>query len=118
MIYKFGDSTYQDELLGGSAILLEICCGLIQYDPVTSEVTLAHSSIKAFLTSKWTHSSTAARFMKLLTRTDRLRVAVWPFFCLRVSALVIVSHMNHSRVELPINLSCVMLLVSGRDTLG
>jgi len=29
-------------------------------DPVTSEVTLAHSSVKAFLTSKWRHSSTTA----------------------------------------------------------
>jgi len=54
MIHEIDNSTDQ------STILLDIYCGLIQYDPVTSEVTLAHSSVKAFLTSKWTHSSTVA----------------------------------------------------------
>ena len=47
-----GDKFLDDECrLYSPTVILKICQGLVAYDEVTSVITLAHSSVKAFLTS-------------------------------------------------------------------
>ncbi|KAF4950764.1 hypothetical protein FGADI_7960 [Fusarium gaditjirri] len=43
-------------------VLLEICQGLVDYDATTSVVTLAHSSVRAYITSSYTDEGDVAWF--------------------------------------------------------
>ncbi|KAE8381438.1 hypothetical protein BDV26DRAFT_278821 [Aspergillus bertholletiae] len=58
-----GDKFLDDECrLYSPTVILKICQGLVAYDEVTSVITLAHSSVKAFLTSDAIRQGPAAYY--------------------------------------------------------
>ncbi|UDD57074.1 hypothetical protein AFCA_004589 [Aspergillus flavus] len=58
-----GDKFLDDECrLYSPTVILKICQGLVAYDEVTSVITLAHASVKAFLTSDAIRQGPAAYY--------------------------------------------------------
>ncbi|EXK75970.1 hypothetical protein FOQG_19268 [Fusarium oxysporum f. sp. raphani 54005] len=63
VVLEDGDTHIDEESrLSEPRVLLEICQGLIDYDKTTNRVTLAHSSVRSYLTSSRLGDSDAGRF--------------------------------------------------------
>ncbi|KAH7175304.1 hypothetical protein EDB81DRAFT_750857 [Dactylonectria macrodidyma] len=62
VVEKDDDGIDEDIRLHDPKILIENSNGLLDFNPVTQTVSLAHSSIKTFLTSDWIRSSSASEF--------------------------------------------------------
>lgn len=73
VVLEDGDTGFDDDSrLRYPEILVELARGLLDYDQETKIVSLAHSSIKTFLTSKWIRQSSVADFALEETSAHRI----------------------------------------------